>query len=456
MINQFHDLQNLFFMKYKKQALIITSLIAMVTCIQCSKSFTSREVDQQGLESQVTNSDKNKSLIADGKEIFRFDDFGDKDFWSGLLHIDKAILGEKNGGYGPGVSPATALAVGLKVDVDALPAAVRQGISSGTIDLNDPATTVALLKLNAVVGVTSNFTQEGKLQSIGITCASCHSTVDNSFASGIGKRLDAWPNRDLNVGGIISLTDNALPIANMLHVDEATLRNVLGQWGPGKFSAILFMDGKAFRPDGKVAANLIPAAFGLKDIELTTYTGWGPISYWNAFVANLEMHGKGNFSDPRLNDPVKYPIAVENGFYHVTNTPDLITSKLPALRAYQHSIDAPAPPPGSYNNTAAARGKSIFLTKAKCASCHKLPLLADNILHTGAEIGIDDFDAMRSPTGMYRTTPLGGLFTRTKGGFYHDGRFATLNDVIKHYNDHFSLNLTTEEKQYLLEYLKSL
>ena len=240
-----------------------------MTCIQCSKSFTSKEVDQQGLESQVTNSDKNKSLIADGKEIFRFDDFGDKDFWSGLLHIDKAILGEKNGGYGPGVSPATALAVGLKVDVDALPAPVREGISSGTINLNDPTTTVALLKLNAVVGVTSNFTQEGKLQSIGITCASCHSTVDNSFASGIGKRLDAWPNRDLNVGGIISLTDNALPIANILHVDEATLRNVLGQWGPGKFSAILFMDGKAFRPDGKVAANLIPAAFGLKDIELT-------------------------------------------------------------------------------------------------------------------------------------------------------------------------------------------
>jgi len=443
-------------MKYKKQALIITSLIAIVTCIQCSKSFTKKDVDQQGLESQVANSDKNKSLVAEGKEIFRFDDFGDKDFWSGLLHIDKAILGEKNGGYGPGVSPATALAVGLKVDVDALPAAVREGISSGTINLNDPATTVALLKLNAVVGVTSNFNQESKLQSIGITCASCHSTVDNSFAPGIGKRLDAWPNRDLNVGGIISLTDNALPIANMLHVDEATLRNVLGQWGSGKFSAILFMDGKAFRPDGKVAANLIPAAFGLKDIELTTYTGWGPISYWNAFVANLEMHGKGNFSDPRLNDPVKYPIAVENGFYHITNTPDLITSKLPALRAYQHSIDAPTPPPGSYNNTAAARGKSIFLTKAKCAGCHKLPLLADNILHTAAEIGIDDFDAMRSPTGKYRTTPLGGLFTRTKGGFYHDGRFATLNDVIKHYNDYFSLNLTAQEKEYLLEYLKSL
>jgi hypothetical protein len=206
---------------------------------------------------------------------------------------------------------------------------------------------------------------------------------------------------------------------------------------------------------GKVAANLIPAAFGLKKVDLTTYTGWGDISYWNAFVANLEMHGKGNFSDPRLNDP-KYPIAVENGFYNVTNNPDLITSKLAALREYQHSIDAPKPPAGSYNVAAAGRGKGIFLDRAKCASCHRLPLLADNILHTAAEMGIDDFDAMRSPTGKYRTTPLGGLFTRTKGGFFHDGRFATLSDVINHYNDHFSLNLTASEKHDLEQYLRSL
>jgi hypothetical protein len=168
------------------------------------------------------------------------------------------------------------------------------------------------------------------------------------------------------------------------------------------------------------------------------------------------MHGKGNFSDPRLNDPVKYPIAVENGFYNVTNNPDLITSKLPALREYQHSIAAPKPPAGSYNVSAAAKGKSVFLTKAKCATCHQLPLFADNILHTGAEIGIDDFDAMRSPTGKYRTTPLGGLFTRAKGGFFHDGRFATLNDVVSHYNNHFSLNLSGAEKNDLVEYLKSL
>jgi len=442
-------------MRYKKQIFVIAALTAIIVFIRCSKGFESTSADSLNDEKTVST-EKTKSLVAQGKEIFRFDDFGDKDFWSGLLHIDKAILGANNGGFGPGVSPAAALAIGLKVDVDALPAAIREGITSGVINLNDPATTIALLKLNAVVGVTSSFSQEGTLQGIGITCASCHSTVDNSFAPGIGKRLDAWPNRDLNVGGIISLTDNALPIANLLHVDEATLRTVLGEWGPGKFSAILFMDGKARRPDGKVAANLIPAAFGLKDIDLTTYTGWGPISYWNAFVANLEMHGKGNFSDPRLNDPVKYPIAVENGFYNVTNNPDLITSKLPALREYQHSIAAPQPPAGSYNAASAAKGKSIFLTKAKCATCHILPLLADNKLHTAEEMGIDDFDAMRSPTGKYRTTPLGGLFARAKGGFFHDGRFATLSDVVNHYNDHFSLNLIAAEKNDLVEYLKSL
>jgi cytochrome c peroxidase len=168
------------------------------------------------------------------------------------------------------------------------------------------------------------------------------------------------------------------------------------------------------------------------------------------------MHGKGNFSDPRLNDPVKYPIAVENHFYNVVNSPDLITSKLPALRAYQHSIDAPKPPAGFFDASAAAKGKSIFLTKANCASCHALPLYADNLLHTGSELGIDDFEAMRSPTGKYRTTPLGGLFAKTKGGFYHDGRFQTLMDVVNHYNDHFKLSLTAKEKQDLVEYLKSL
>jgi hypothetical protein len=433
-------------MKHKKGLLVVSLLVTSIAVLQCTK-----------VEPPVIKHvEENQSLINEGKQIFRYDAFGDEDFWSGLLHLDKAIAGSANGGFGPGVSPKTALSVGLKVDAAALPAEVVSGIKSGTVNLDDPATTLALIKLNAVVGVKGSFDGKGNLQSIGITCASCHSTVDNSFAPGIGKRLDGWPNRDLNVGAIVSLTDNAQPIASMLHVDEPTLRQVLGMWGPGRYPAILFMDGKAFRPDGKIAANLIPAAFGLKGIELTTYTGWGDISYWNSFVGNLEMHGKGTFIDPRLNDPVKYPIAVENRFYSVINSPDLITPKLPALRAYQHSLKAPKPPAGSYNEVAAARGKQLFLTKAACTSCHQPPLYADNKLHTAAAIGIDDFEAKRSPTGKYRTMPLGGLFAKAKGGYYHDGCFETLGNVVEHYNNHFNLKLTAQEKQDLQEFLKSL
>jgi len=431
--------------------LVMLTIITLVSLIQCSKINNSKANDNHAL--QLTN--EKKLLVDDGKDIFRHDTFGDEDFWSGLLHIDKAIAGAANGGFGPGVSPNTALAVGLKVDSEALPPEVVAAIKSGAADLNNPATTLALLKLNAIVGVKGTF-DGSTLKTVGITCASCHSTVDNSFAQGIGKRLDGWPNRDLNVGTIISLTDNAMPLANMLHVDEATLRNVLSLWGPGKFAAILFMDGKALRPDGKVAANLIPAAFGLKGINLTTYTGWGDISYWNSFVATLEMHGKGTFFDARLNNPVKYPIAVENNFWNVVNNPDLVTSKLAALKAYQHSLDAPKPPKHSYDQSSASHGKLLFRGKAQCSSCHASRLFADNILHTASELGIDDFDAMRSPTGKYRTTPLGGLFTRTKGGFYHDGRFASLPDVVNHYNNHLTLNLTTSEKRNLVEYLKSL
>jgi len=436
-------------MRYKKQFIVAIMSLVVIGITQCKKEFN----DNPHQPPPPTHSD-----ISEGKNIFRFDSFGDEDFWSGLLHIDKAILGEANGGFGAGVSPKTALAVGLKVDAEAIPADVVAGIKSGAVNLDDPATTVALLKLNSVVGVKGNFNEKGALKSIGITCAICHSTVDNSFAPGIGKRLDTWPNRDLNVGAIISLTNNAQPIADMLHVDESTLRTVLGLWGPGKFPAILFMDGKAFRPDGKIAANLIPAAFGLKDVSLTTYTGWGDISYWNSFVANLEMHGKGNFADPRLNDPVKYPIAVENHFYNEMNNPDLITSKLAALKAYQHSIDAPKPPAGSFDAGAAGRGQGLFMNKAQCASCHSMHLYKNEktILHSAEEIGIDDFESKRSPTLKYRTTPLGGLFARAKGGFYHDGRFATIPDVINHYNTKKGLNLTASEKKDLEEYLKSL
>lgn len=398
------------------------------------------------------------ALVTEGKETFRHDTFGDEDFWSGILHIDKAIIGSAAGGYGSGVSPATALSVGLKVDSEALPADVAQAIQAGQVNLNSPATTLTLLKLNAVVGLKGNFNANGDMTSVGITCALCHSTVDDSFAAGIGKRLDGWPNRDLNVGVIVSLTDNKAFLANLLHVDEATVTTVLQGWGAGKFNAGLFMDGKALKPDGTIAANLIPAAFGMQGVNLATYTGWGDLTYWNAFVANLEMHGKGTFSDSRLNNAIQFPIASENNFGNVTSNPDLITPKLPGLQAYQLSLLAPTPPPSSYDASAAAAGKIVFQGAGQCATCHISPILTDAgfNLHSASEIGIDNFEASRSPTGMYRTTPLRGLFARSRGGYYHDGRFATLGDVVNHYDSHFNLLLSAQQKNDLVQYLKSI
>lgn len=407
-------------------------------------------------------------LISQGKQIFRFDTFGDQDFWGGQLQLHKAIEGAQFGGVGPGVSPTTALAVGLKVDVQALPDSLQKALKKGQVNLDDPAVTLALLKLNAVVGVTGFFNSDGSLSSIGIQCALCHSTVDDSFAPGIGKRLDGWANRDLNVGAIVALSPNLQPFADLLGTDQNTVRTVLNSWGPGKFDAELVLDGKAFNPqqitDGVVTgtnvsgATLIPPAFGLAGVNLHTWTGWGSIPYWNAFVANIEMHGKGNFYDPRLNNATQFPIAAANGFGSIRNSTDLITPKLAALHAYQLSLLAPIPPSGSFNLTAATRGQALFNGKAQCATCHVPPLFTEPgwNLHTPEEIGIDSFQADRAPDLRYRTSPLKGLWTHTKGGFYHDGRFATLMDVVNHYNTHFSLGLSDREKSDLVEYLKSL
>jgi hypothetical protein len=398
-----------------------------------------------------------QQLFDQGREIFRFDTFGDEAFWGDALQLHRAIEGEALGGVGPGVSPRTALAVGLKVDSAALPDSLKQALANGEVDLDDPATTLALLRLNAVVGVKGLFAQDGTLRSLGLTCASCHSTVDDSLAPGIGRRLDGWPNRDLNVGAIISLAPNKTPITDLLQVDEATLNAVLAAWGPGKFDAELFLDGKGFRPDGKSAATLIPPAFGLAGVNLHTYTGWGSVTYWNAFVANLEMHGKGTFFDPRLNDPVKFPVAARAGFFDVRNTPDLITPKLAALHAYQLGLPAPKPPAGSFDAAAAKRGKAIFTGKGKCANCHVLPLFTEPgwNLHEPAEICTDPFQANRSPDERYRTTPLKGLFAHSKGGFWHDGRFPTLDAVVDHYDGCFGLGLTAQEKADLVQYLRS-
>jgi hypothetical protein len=399
-----------------------------------------------------------RSMMKQGQQTFRHDTFGSEKFWSDTLKLQQAIAGDKHGGVGPGVSPKTALAVGLKVDSAALPPPLVDRIKKGQVNLDDPATTLALLKLNAVVGVRGFFNSGGTLSAVGITCALCHSSVDDSFAPGIGRRLDGWAARDLNVGAIISLAPNLQPIADLLQVDVPTVKKVLASWGPGKFDAELDKDGKAFRPDGKPAATLIPPAFGLAGVNLHTWTGFGSVTYWNAYVAATEMHGSGTFFDERLRSTEQFPVSARTGSWNTRGTPDLITAKLAALHFYQLAIPAPKPPDGSYDKAAAARGQGIFNGKAKCATCHVSPLYTEpgHNLHAPAEIGIDAFQADRSPTRAYRTAPLAGLWSHQKGGFYHDGRFATLEEVVAHYNQFKNLGLTSPEVADLVAFLKSL
>ena len=389
-----------------------------------------------------------------GEQVFRFDTFGDEAFWGDTLKLHQAIEGAKLGGVGPGVSPKTALAVGLKVDIDALPRNLVEQIKRGRVNLDDPAVTLLLLKLNAVVGLTGNFNSSGTLKSVGIQCALCHSTVDNSspeLCAGqitpnpgtgcIGRRLDGWANRDLNVGAIVALAPDLSVVANLLQTDQATVRKVLNSWGPGKFDAELFMDGKAFNPqqvtDGVVTgtnvpgATLIPPAFGLGGVNLHTWLGWGSVPHWNAFVANLEMHGKGRFFDPRLNNAAQFPIAAANGFAdlpHINPDDDQVTPKLAALQLYQLSLPAPNPTV-RFDKAAAARGDELFSGKAGCNNCHVEPLWTEPgwNLHTASDVCVDSFEADRGPDMRYRTSPIGALTTHLKGGFYHDGRFGDLN-----------------------------
>ncbi len=435
----------------------VTAMMLVFT--NAAHSDASSKTPSQGLSGVDRKASASEQQdIAVGRQIFRFDTFGDEAFWGDTLRLHQALAGEKNGGVGPGVSPTTALAVGLKVDAEALPNDLQEQIKAGKIDLDDPATTVALLQLNAVVGVKGLFDSSGKLKSMGVTCALCHSTVDDSFAPGIGKRLDGWANRDLNIGQIISLAPNLKPYLDLLGVDEATLKKVLASWGPGRFDALLDKDGKAFRPDGGQAGTVLPPAFGLAGVNLHTWTGMGSVPYWNAYVAVTEMHGLGTFFDERLNDATRYPIAVKAGTWNVRNTPDLVTEKLPALHTYQLSLAAPKPPTGSFDEAAAARGKQVFSGKAKCATCHVPPLYTEpgDNLHAPSEIGIDSFQAERSPTQKYRTAPLAGLWTHPKPGFYHDGRFASLREVVEHYNTVKQLALSEQDKLDLVEFLKSL
>jgi mono/diheme cytochrome c family protein len=335
---------------------------------------------------------------------------------------------------------------------------------------------LALLKQDAVLGVKGTFNSDGSLKSVGLTCALCHSTVNDSLAPGVGERLDGWANRDLDVGAIIALAPNLQPVVDLLKVvhpdiTDSQVRDVLRSWGPGKFDAELVLDGKAFTPEGKPAATLLPNAFGLAGHNLHTWTGdWGTVTYWNAFVAVLELHGVGTFFDPRLDNADKFPIAAAKGFGHISVDPeeDQVTSKLPALHVYQLALPTPKPKAGvDFDAEAAKRGDELFGGKAKCGSCHIEPLWTEPgwNLHTPEEMKIDAFQANRAPGDAYKTMNLEGLFVRerglfmrpeNRGRFYHDGRFKTLLDVVNSYNERFDLGLNNQEKRDIVEYLKSL
>mgnify|MGYP001598459733 FL=1 len=366
--------------------------------------------------------------VAKGKDIFRFETFGDESFWTDTLRMHEVIE--------HAVDPTTALAAGLKVDTDSLPPDVVSAIQSGAISLTDPATTVALLKLNAVVGVKGTVqTVNGKdtLVRVGITCALCHSTVDNSFAHGIGKRLDGWPNRDLNVGAIIALSPAV----------GGEAKAVYNSWGPGKYDP-------RFNLDGKNGPQVIPPAYGLEGIHSITSTGDGTdVAYWNRYVGVTQMHGHGTFDEPRTG-------------VHVNNPPDVISALLPALQDYQLSLNAPAPPQGSFDASAAARGKVVFNGAGQCATCHAGVLLTDanTHLHDPSEVvsepepnGAPSY-ASRSATKMYRTAPLAGLWQHAP--YFHNGTAATLEAVVETYDGKKALHLTAQQKADLVEYLKSL
>src|SRR6185437_5481170 len=382
----------------------VVSGVAMLVPLACGTSSQTRPSPE---------------LFAQGQQIFRFDTYGDEKFWTDTLHMNTVIQ--------TAVDPTTALSVGLKVDADALPAPVLQAIEAGQVDLHSPATTVTLLKLNAVVGLQATVDSNNNITKVGITCALCHSTVDNRIAPGIGSRLDGWPNRDLNPGAIIALSP-ALTAAQ---------KQVYNSWGPGKYDA-------RFNFDGINGPAVIPPAYGLAGINSVTFTGDGQqVEYWNRYVAVTQMHGQGSFSEPRLG-------------INVVQSPDLVASKLPALQAYQLSIAAPAPPAGSFDAAAATRGKLIFQGPGNCTQCHSGSSFTDaNLrLHKQSEIPTDPQYAERSATKLWRTSPLRGVWQHPP--YFHDGSAATLLDVVNRYDTAKGLNLSDKQKADLIQYLLSL
>ena len=392
------------------RSLILAGSVAMGWC---AKGTTRTDSAATGTASGLVaaNDDTSSRAIAEGQRIFRFETFGDEQFWTDTLHLNEVV--EK------AVDPTTALQVGLKVDADVLPPGILQ-----KVDLKSPATTVALLKLNAVIGVKAEVDANNHITRLGITCALCHSTVDNSVMPGIGHRKDGWPNRDLNVGAIIALSP-AL---------SAEQKAVYNSWGPGMYDP-------RYNLDGKSTPLVLPPAYGLASVTNETYTAEGPISYWNAYVAVTQMHGHGNFSDPRLGIDVR-------------QTPDLVTPKLPALRGYQHSIPTPTAADGSFDRPAAERGRALF--DQSCSRCHVGTTGTDNnagTLHPAAETGMNGDYAARTANKAYRTTPLRGLWQHPP--YFHDGSAKTLVAVVAHYNRVRKLKLTAQQQRDLVEFLKS-
>ena len=467
-----------------KHYLLLASLLIVVIALAAQNQTTTTE--GPGFSFLGSAEGNSTQMIKQGRHIFRFDTFGDEAFWSGKLKLHETINH---------LTPNQALNLGLKVDSAALPSTVVQAIQSGTVNLNDPAVTLLLIKLNAVLGVEGFFNENGTLRSVGLTCAVCHSTVDNSIAPSIGRRIDGVANRDLNVGAIIASAPNLQPVVDLLsivhpNISADQVRAILRTWGPGKFDAELFLDGKAFNPqqvtNGVVTrthvpgATLIPNARGLSGHNLHTWTGaWGTVTYWNAFVAVDEMHGKGTFFDERFDNPEQFPIAAKARLGHISTDPDSdrVTKKLAPLHFYQLALPAVKPRAGiDFDPDAAERGDELFSGKANCNRCHREPLWTEPgwNQHTPGEMKIDGFEARRAPASIgphgdpvhgYRTMNLAGLFVRErglfmfpqdKGRFYHDGRFKTLLDVVNSYDARFNLELTDQEKHDLVEYLKSL
>jgi len=384
-------------------------------------------------EVQNSDSDTQEAKRREGRAIFRYDTFGDEQLWTDVLRMHEVVST---------VPPATALAVGLKVDVEALPAPVTDALKGGHVDLTNPAVTVELLRLNAVVGVRGTVTEAGELTRVGITCALCHSSVDDSFTKGIGRRMDGWANTDLNVGAIVALSPA---------LDPAT-KAAFNAWGPGRYDPRHHaFDGTNIIPLNSPSLPVVlPPIYGLRNVGFETITADGPISYWNSYVGVGQMGGHGSFRDPRIGLDIR-------------QTPDLVTPKLAALLAYQLSLRPPVPPKGSFDPVAASRGRRLFRGEAQCASCHQGPTFTDVLngptpqvpfLHEPADVGMDPRYAARSATGKYRTTPLRALWQHAP--YFHDGSAADLLAVVNHYDRLLALNLTPSQKADLVEYLKSL